>query len=155
VQLLKESGEDVNFVNQELHKMGYNIGVRLIDEFLVLSGVQSCANFQETADVISKVGLKMFLGITAEVSSWSENGKSFKMRLPKVNNPLTEFVELPAKYSQLVYGNLLCGVIRGALEMVQLSVDCYFTSDTLRGDDFSEVEVVLKEIIQERIEKEE
>jgi hypothetical protein len=39
--------------------------------------------------------------------------------------------------------------------MVQLSVDCYFTSDTLRGDDFSEVEVVLKEIIQERIEKEE
>lgn len=34
---------------------GYNIGVRLIDEFLAKSGVGNCANFRETADVIAKV----------------------------------------------------------------------------------------------------
>jgi hypothetical protein len=42
--------------------MGFNIGVRLIDEFLAKSGVNNCSNFRETADVIAKVAFKMFLG---------------------------------------------------------------------------------------------
>lgn len=37
-------------------------------------------------------------------------------------NPLAEFVELPPQYQGLNYSNLLCGVIRGALEMVGTSV---------------------------------
>lgn len=37
-------------------------------------------------------------------------------RLP--DNPLADFVELPPAYGELRYSNLLCGVIRGALEMV-------------------------------------
>ena len=35
-------------------------------------------------------------------------------------NPLTSFVELPAELSGLAYCQLFCGIIRGALEMVQL-----------------------------------
>lgn len=34
------------------------------------------------------------------------------------DNPLTEFVEVPDEYRDLRYCNLLCGVIRGALEQV-------------------------------------
>jgi hypothetical protein len=34
------------------------------------------------------------------------------------DNPLADFVELPEEYKDLKYCNLLCGVIRGALEMV-------------------------------------
>lgn len=34
---------------------GYNIGVRLIDEFLAKSNVSRCVDFKETADVIAKV----------------------------------------------------------------------------------------------------
>ena len=41
------------------------------------------------------------------------------------SNPLTDFVELPSEYSGLSYCQFLCGVIRGALEMVQL--DCQVT----------------------------
>lgn len=36
---------------------GYNIGVRLIDEFLAKSNVSRCVDFKETAEVIAKVGL--------------------------------------------------------------------------------------------------
>ena len=36
------------------------------------------------------------------------------------DNPLVDFVELPANCSTLKYCNVLCGVIRGALEMVRL-----------------------------------
>lgn len=35
------------------------------------------------------------------------------------DNPLTEFVELPSEFQDLRYCNILCGVIRGALEMVR------------------------------------
>ena len=35
--------------------MGYNIGLRLIEDFLAKSNAGRCANFRETADMISKV----------------------------------------------------------------------------------------------------
>lgn len=37
--------------------MGYNIGMRLIEDFLAKSTLGRCANFRETADMIAKVRL--------------------------------------------------------------------------------------------------
>lgn len=38
---------------------GYNIGVRLIEDFLARSSVGRCQDFRETADVIAKVTEKV------------------------------------------------------------------------------------------------
>ena len=35
------------------------------------------------------------------------------------DNPLTDFVELPEGCQNLIYCNVLCGVIRGALEQAR------------------------------------
>lgn len=35
--------------------MGYNIGLRLIEDFLAKTGTGRCANFRETAETIAKV----------------------------------------------------------------------------------------------------
>ena len=35
--------------------MGYNIGMRLIEDFLAKSNAGRCSNFRETAEMISKV----------------------------------------------------------------------------------------------------
>jgi hypothetical protein len=43
-------------VNQQLDKMGYNIGMRLIEDFLAKSNTGRCGNFKDTAEMISKVG---------------------------------------------------------------------------------------------------
>lgn len=59
------------------------------------------------------------------------------------DNPLTDFVELPEQLSSLRYSNLLCGVIRGALEMVNLDVEAVFVKDMLRGDDVYEIRLRL------------
>jgi hypothetical protein len=131
---------------------GYNIGIRLIDEFLVKTDLASCLHFQESAEVIAKVGLKMFLNLSAEVVGWSEESKTCTLRLPTANNPFIEFAEIPEKFAGLVYGNLLCGVIKGALEMVQISADCFYSSDPLRGDEFSEIQIVYKEFLIERVD---
>lgn len=58
----------------------------------------------------------MYLGIQPTVTNWSPNGDEFSLVFD--TNPLTEFVELPETHSNLDYSNVLCGALRGALEMV-------------------------------------
>lgn len=74
---MKQDYEDYAEVNKQLDKMcvpanaifnstlesksadsgdrGYNIGTRLIEDFLARTGLQRCSTFAETAEVISKV----------------------------------------------------------------------------------------------------
>ena len=56
-QLCRDYESDYVEVNKQLDKMGYNIGLRLIEDYLAKSqSMRRCANFRETADMISKVG---------------------------------------------------------------------------------------------------
>lgn len=151
-QLIKDY-KDVKVVNVELEKMGYNIGVRLVDEFLAKSNLQSCVNFRETAQVIAKVAFKMFLGITAEVTRWREDGRQFSLVFK--SNPLGEFVELPQELHDLDYSALICGALRGALHMLQMSVECQIVKEEVKGAPESEMRVTLKEIMVENYNDEE
>lgn len=144
VQLMKDM-EDVTEVNKKLESMGHSIGLRLIDEFLAKSGINNCHDFTETCDVVAKIAFKMFLGVGVDVANW--NAEKTECSLILYENPLNDFVELPPN-EKLLYSNILCGVIRGSLEMILLKVDAYFVRDTLRGDDVNEIRVVLKEKIQ-------
>lgn len=108
-------------------------------------------NFKETAEVISKVGFKMFLNITPAVENWTADGKQFSLLLDE--NPLAEFVELPDDRAmrELWYSNILAGVIKGALEMVQLEVDAFFVSDVLQGAPTTELRVRFVKVLEDEI----
>lgn len=74
----------------------------------------------------------MYLGITPTVTNWSPAGDEFSLILE--NNPLVDFVELPDNHSTLIYSNLLCGVLRGALEMVRpLSLNEFDAASCIEG----------------------
>ncbi|KAL3733599.1 hypothetical protein ACJRO7_023029 [Eucalyptus globulus] len=133
---------------QMLSEWGYNIGTRLIDEFLAKANISRCVDFKETAEMIAKVGFKMFLGVTASVTNWDIEGTCCNMVLEE--NPLVDFVELPDTCQGLYYCNVLCGVIRGALEMVSMKTEVTWVRDVLRGDDSYELQVkLLKQVPQE------
>lgn len=135
-------------MNNQLEIIGYNIGTRLIDDFLAKSKIQRCKTFSETSEVIASVAFKMFLGVTALVGNWSADEKTFSLVFEE--NPLTEFTELPKEYKgTLWYANCLCGVVRGALEMINMKVECRYVRCTLRGDDMNEIRVTLNEVLTE------
>lgn len=54
-QLCNDYDSNYVEVNKQLDRMGYNIGMRLIEDFFAKSGTQKCASFRETAETISKV----------------------------------------------------------------------------------------------------
>ena len=64
-------------------------------------------------------GFKMYLGIAPTLTAWSADGKECSIIIE--NNPLSAWVELPDNHPRLLYSNLICGVIRGSLEMVRSS----------------------------------
>ncbi|MEE6476090.1 hypothetical protein FKM82_010968 [Ascaphus truei] len=141
-----ESDEDVN---KYLDTMGYNIGIRLVEDFLANSGIKKCRSYIETVDIIAKVAFKMYLGITPTMIGGSEGGTGFSLILDK--NPLVDFVEeLPGGRSSLCYCNILSGVIRGALEMIHLPADVTFIQDRLKGDDVTEIGITFLRKIEDK-----
>lgn len=125
---------------------------------------------------ILKVGFKVFLNITPTVTNWTSDSKQFSLVFEE--NPLADFVELPADgraQNELWFSNILCGVLRGALEMVritvlvpspssaidkvyltpfkqiQIQVEAHFISDVLRGQDTTEMRISLIKYIDDEM----
>ena len=107
-QIVKDY-QSVEDVNKQLEKMGYNIGVRIIEDFLARTKEEKCTDFRDTAEKV-QMGFKMFINVSPTITSWSAASDEFSLIFE--SNPLAEFVELPDNYSQLKYSNILCGAIR-------------------------------------------
>uniref|UniRef100_A0A1B0FAP2 Nuclear transcription factor Y subunit n=2 Tax=Glossina TaxID=7393 RepID=A0A1B0FAP2_GLOMM len=136
-QMLRDL-ENVEDVNKQLERIGYNMGMRLIEDFLARTSAPRCMEMRETADRIQQA-FRIYLNIQPSITNWSTASDEFSLQFE--TNPLTEFVELPPDLNNLRYCAIITGCIRGALEMVQLDVQCWFVQDQLKGDNVTEVRV--------------
>lgn len=76
---------------------------------------------------VEQVGFKIFLNITPTVTNWTSDNNQFSLIFDE--NPLADFVELPddgRAQDELWFSNILCGVLRGALEMVRIRMENYY-----------------------------
>lgn len=107
-QVLHDYEDCVEEVNKKLDEMGHNIGCRLVEDFLAKTNTQRCGDFRDTAEVVAKVGLRMFLGIGASVTSW--NAEVRALRTPPSNqtcvlNPRRSVHSLNAPHIPLLGGH--------------------------------------------------
>ena len=155
-KLIREADDhSAEQVNKQLEQIGFNMGCRMIDDFFARSRAQNqvpCKDFRQTMEVLAKQAFKMFLGVYADVS-WDQNGQGQSCSLILRDNPLSDFVVLPPQIrNELWYSNVLTGIIRGALEMINLKVRATFVKDTLRGDNEIEIVVELLEVMTDKYE---
>ncbi len=170
--------EDPTAITNELDRMGHSIGVRCIEEVLAkvssLSQHPSSATmyktFPDTCDLI-QTALRMFMGVPTESKALSDTSYTISF----TDNPLAIFVELPPSLTAaaavtttttsapidatstakpaLEYSQLLVGIIRGMLEMLQYDVSCRFTNTTMSTgggkNETNEILVELKQILQD------
>lgn len=147
VQLLRDY-ENVEEVNKQLDKMGYNIGIRLIEDFLARTGSGRCYDLREAAEKIQGA-FKLYLGVSPSISNWSASGDEFSLLMD--SNPMTEFVELPESCTNMKYSNMIAGIIRGACEMVHMDVSAWFVQDQLKGDNVTEVRVRFNKRLEDSV----
>jgi hypothetical protein len=102
-----------------------------------------CVEFRDTAEKIATVALKLFLNATASVTGWNSEGTACTISIS--GNPLTDFVRLPSELGKLQYNNIVCGAIEGALEMINVEVECECVKDVLWGDETTELKLLLIE----------
>jgi len=121
--------------------------VRIIDDFLAKSEADKCSSFEGTVETIASSAFRMFLGVSATVGKWNEDKTECSLCLE--DNPMIDHVEIPEKYANLVYCNMLCGVLRGALLQVSLRVQATIERDVLKGDEVTEIRLRLLERIPE------
>lgn len=120
--MVKDFDSSTDDVNKQLERLGYNMGVRIIEDFLAKTSTGRCMDLKDTADKIQS-GFRMYLGVQPNVANWSQAGDEFSFIMD--SNPLTDLVEIPDNLRNLKYCNIICGAIRGALEMVQLDVQSW------------------------------
>lgn len=136
-QMIKDI-DNVDDVSKQLERLGYNMGVRLIEDFLAKTGTGRCMDLKDTADKIQSA-FRLYLSVQPIISNWSSSGDEFSLIFD--TNPLTDLVELPDDLRSLKYCNIICGAIRGALKMVQLEIQSWIVQDQLKGDQNTEVRV--------------
>jgi hypothetical protein len=123
-ETLAECKDNLEECNKRLEQIGFDIGMRLIDEFLIKTESESCKTFK---DVMEKIALafKLYLGI--ETRLLQRNDAEFSITM--FDNPFDENVFLPNELKILNYSIIICGLIKGALECLNYRVKCYFVYD--------------------------
>ncbi len=153
-QIMEDCEEESVNANKNLEQIGFNIGSRLIDEYLAKTEIPVCKSFKEVGGNVIEA-FKLFFGVESKLVM--KNDQEFSITFNQ--NPLAENVAIPKKYEGLSYSNIYCGIIRGALEAVNMRVKCYFTRDklvdlgekatTLKHD--YEIKVELEELIKKKL----
>lgn len=122
---------DVESVNAQLKRMGNNIGMRIVEEFLAKTEIDRCSNFQQTSKTIAERAFPMFLGVRGTARPVDNGEREAIITLKEL--PLAEFVEIPPHYQGLQYCNMVAGVVEGALARVNMNVKCDIIKDVLTG----------------------
>ena len=145
VRLTKDI-KDINELNTKIELIGYDIGKRLVDD--LIDDIQR-VDHSDQNKLMEKLICQLtqyYLGIIGKYNQTSE--KEFHLVFPE--NPISSYVELPESLEGLCYPNIICGILRGMMEISGFEIQCEFVKDKMKGDDINDLKITLVKLIEER-----
>ena len=145
VRLTKDI-KDINELNTKIELIGYDIGKRLVDD--LIDDIQR-VDHSDQNKLMEKLIFQLaqyYLGIIGNYNQTGEN--EFHLKFPE--NPISLYVELPDSLEGLCYSNIICGIMRGMLEITGFEVKCELIKDKMKGDDINDIKITLVKYIEER-----
>ena len=146
VRLTKDI-KDINELNKKIELIGYDIGKRLVDD--LIDDFQRNLDMSDQNKLMEKLICQLtqyYLGIIGKYNQTSE--KEFHLVFPE--NPISSYVELPESLEGLCYPNIICGILRGMMEISGFEIQCEFVKDKMKGDDINDLKITLVKLIEER-----
>jgi len=146
VRLTKDI-KDINELNKKIELIGYEIGKRLVDD--LIDDFQRGLDVSEQNKLMEKLISQLvqnYLGIVGNISQVSE--KEYHLIFPE--NPISFYVELPESLDGLCYSNIICGILRGMLEISGFEITCEFVKDKMKGNEVNDLKITLVKYIEER-----
>ena len=145
VRLTKDI-KDINELNKKIELIGYDIGKRLVDDLIDdFQRVDQSDQNKLMEKLICQLA-QHYLGIIGNYNQVGENEFHLKFN----QNPISLYVELPESLEGLCYSNIICGIMRGMLEITGFEVKCEFIKDKMKGDDINDNKITLVKYIEER-----
>ena len=145
VRLTKDI-KDINELNKKIELIGYDIGKRLVDDLIDdFQRVDQSDQNKLMEKLICQLA-QHYLGIIGNYNQVGENEFHLKFN----QNPISLYVELPESLEGLCYSNIICGIMRGMLEITGFEVRCEFIKDKMKGDDINDIKITLVKYIEER-----
>ena len=145
VRLTKDI-KDINELNKKIELIGYDIGKRLVDDLIDdFQRVDQSDQNKLMEKLICQLA-QHYLGIIGNYNQVGENEFHLKFN----QNPISLYVELPESLEGLCYSNIICGIMRGMLEITGFEVKCEFIKDEMKGDDINDIKITLVKYIEER-----
>ena len=145
VRLTKDI-KDINELNKKIELIGYDIGKRLVDDLIDdFQRVDQSDQNKLMEELICQLA-QHYLGIIGNYNQVGENEFHLKFN----QNPISLYVELPESLEGLCYSNIICGIMRGMLEITGFEVKCEFIKDKMKGDDINDIKITLVKYIEER-----
>ena len=145
VRLTKDI-KDINELNKKIELIGYDIGKRLVDDLIDdFQRVDQSDQNKLMEKLICQLA-QHYLGIIGNYNQVGENEFHLKFN----QNPISLYVELPESLEGLCYSNIICGIMRGMLEITGFEVKCELIKDKMKGDDINDIKISLVKYIEER-----
>ena len=146
VRLTKDI-KDINELNKKIELIGYDIGKRLVDD--LIDDFQRNLDVSDQNKVMEKLICQLtqyYLGI---IGKYNQTGEK-EFHLTFTQNPISLYVELPESLEGLCYSNIICGILRGMMEISGFEIQCEFAKDKMKGDDINDLKITLVKLIEER-----
>ena len=146
VRLTKDI-KDINELNKKIELIGYDIGKRLVDD--LIDDFQRNLDVSDQNKVMEKLICQLtqyYLGI---IGKYNQTGEK-EFHLTFTQNPICLYVELPESLEGLCYSNIICGILRGMMEISGFEIQCEFAKDKMKGDDINDLKITLVKLIEER-----